>query len=288
MIPWGNELSQGSGFIISKDGDVITCYHVMRGYSKAVVNTSDKKEFQVTNITAINKSNDLIRLSISATEHDFNFLKLNTTIPEVGQEIIVIGGPLGLENTVSQGIVSAIRDNETQITAPISPGSSGGPVLNMNGEVIGIVAAQMKVGQNLNFAIPSYLISTMKPASAEQIKEIMQPVELVSAKLKPPITQGMHITVGKIGSNYTNIWEAIDAANPGDTIEVQSGTYYESIIIDKRLTLRGIDTGKGLPVIDGSAKRDTVTLNADRIVLENFIITNSGNSFGNDAGSAIE
>jgi hypothetical protein len=168
----GNDLGLGSGFIISKEGDVVTCYHVMRGFSKAVVNTSDGKEFQVKNITAINKSNDLVRMSLSTTDHNFTNLGLNTTTPQVGQEVIAIGGPLGLENTVSQGIVSAIRENKTQITAPISPGSSGGPVLNMNGEVIGIVSSQMIEGQNLNFAIPACLISTMQSASAEQINEL--------------------------------------------------------------------------------------------------------------------
>jgi len=171
----GNELGQGSGFVISKDGDVVTCYHVMRGYSTAIVTTADEKKFQVRNVTALNKSDDLVRISLSADNHSFSNLSLNTTTPEVGQEVIAIGGPLGLEKTVSQGIVSAIRNNTIQITAPISPGSSGGPVFNMKGEVIGIVASQMKSGQNLNFAIPAYQISTMQQPSPEQVKEILEP-----------------------------------------------------------------------------------------------------------------
>jgi tetratricopeptide (TPR) repeat protein len=78
----------------------------------------------------------------------------------------VYGSPLGLENTVSDGIVSAIRDipdygRIIQITAPISPGSSGSPVLNMQGEVIGIASFQMVEGQNLNFAIPSEKITSL-------------------------------------------------------------------------------------------------------------------------------
>jgi len=172
----GNLLAQGSGFFVRENGDIITCYHVMRGYSSANVTTSDRKEYRVKNVTAINKTNDLIKISLSTTEHDFNSLKLNTTLPEVGQEIVVVGGPLGLESTVSNGIISATRGNATQITAPISPGSSGGPVVNMKGEVIGVVSAQMKLGQNLNFAIPSSLISTMLPASARQIVELLEPM----------------------------------------------------------------------------------------------------------------
>ena len=171
----GNGLGQGSGFVISKDGDVVTCYHVMRGYSSANVTTSDNKEYRVKNVTALNKSDDLARISLATTEHDFNALKLNTTMQKAGQEVIAIGGPLGLEKTVSQGIVSAIRENKIQITAPISPGSSGGPVFNMRGEVIGIVSSQMKSGQNLNFAIPAYLISNMQQPSADEIKELLEP-----------------------------------------------------------------------------------------------------------------
>jgi hypothetical protein len=170
----GNELGQGSGFVISKDGDVVTCYHVMRGYSKAIVTTSDEKKFKVKKVTSLNKSDDLVRISLSADNHSFSNLSLNTTTPEVGQEVIAIGGPLGLEKTVSQGIVSAIRNNTIQITAPISPGSSGGPVFNMNGEV-------MKSGQNLNFAIPTNLIYTMQQASVEQVKELLEPYSEVES-----------------------------------------------------------------------------------------------------------
>lgn len=100
-------------------------------------------------------------------------------------------------------------------------------------------------------------------------------------------SQAATITVCSDGCDYANIWEAMDAATPGDKIEVQSGTYYENIIIDKQLMLLGNDTGNGLPMIDGSGKRDVATLNADGIALKNFIITNSGDSFGNDAGLKV-
>jgi len=93
-------------------------------------------------------------------------LSLSTTVPEVGERILVYGSPLGLEKTVSDGIISAIREvpgygKLIQITAPISPGSSGSPVLNMKGEVIGIASFQMIEGQNLNFAIPSERIANL-------------------------------------------------------------------------------------------------------------------------------
>ena len=162
----GEFLKLGSGFFISQNGDVITNYHVIQGASSAEIKTEDEKTYPITDIVAGDEQNDLIRLSVNIPSQDVHPLSLSQIIPEVGERIIVYGSPLGLENTVSDGIVSAIRDipdygRIIQITAPISPGSSGSPVLNMQGEVIGIASFQMVEGQNLNFAIPSEKITSL-------------------------------------------------------------------------------------------------------------------------------
>ena len=162
----GEFLKLGSGFFISQNGDVITNYHVIQGASSAEIKTSDGKTYPITYILAGDEPNDLIRLSVNIPSQEVYPLTLSKTIPEVGERIIVYGSPLGLENTVSDGIVSAIRDipdygRIIQITAPISPGSSGSPVLNLQGEVIGIASFQMIEGQNLNFAIPSEKITNL-------------------------------------------------------------------------------------------------------------------------------
>ena len=156
----GEFLKLGSGFFISQNGDVVTNYHVIQGASSAEIKTADEKTYPITYIVAGDEQNDIIRLSVNIPSQYVYPLSLSKTIPEVGERIIVYGSPLGLENTVSDGIVSAIRDipdygRIIQITAPISPGSSGSPVLNMQGEVIGIATFQMVEGQNLNFAVPS-------------------------------------------------------------------------------------------------------------------------------------
>jgi tetratricopeptide (TPR) repeat protein len=162
----GEFLKLGSGFFISKNGDVITNYHVIQGASSAEIKTADGKTYPITYILAGDEQNDLIRLSVNIPSQSVYPLTLSKTIPEVGERVIVYGSPLGLENTVSDGIVSAIRDipdygRIIQITAPISPGSSGSPVLNLQGEVIGIASFQMVEGQNLNFAIPSEKIANL-------------------------------------------------------------------------------------------------------------------------------
>jgi len=178
----GEFLKLGSGFFISQNGDVITNYHVIQGASSAEIKTSDEKTYPITYIVAGDEQNDIVRLSLNIPSQYVYPLSLSKTIPEVGERIIVYGSPLGLENTVSDGIISAIRDvpdygRIIQITAPISPGSSGSPVLNMKGEIIGIATFQMVEGQNLNFAIPSErianlnLIEEKKTISTEELFE---------------------------------------------------------------------------------------------------------------------
>ena len=162
----GEFLKLGSGFFINQSGDIITNYHVLQGASSAEIKTSDGKTYPITYIVAEDEQNDIIRLSVDIPSKYAHPLSLSENIPEVGERIIVYGSPLGLEKTVSDGIISAIREVSgygklIQITAPISPGSSGSPVLNMKGEVIGIATFQFIEGQNLNFAISSERIASL-------------------------------------------------------------------------------------------------------------------------------
>jgi len=162
----GEFLKLGSGFFISQSGDIITNYHVFEGAGSAEVRTSDGKTYPITHIVAVDEQNDIIRLSVDIPSKNVLPLSLSKTTPEIGERIIVYGSPLGLENSVSDGIVSSVRkifdyDKIIQITASISPGSSGSPVLNMKGEVVGIATFQFIEGQNLNFAIPSERIANL-------------------------------------------------------------------------------------------------------------------------------
>jgi len=154
----GKPLATGSGFFITDTGDIISNRHVFQGAHKAEAETTAGK-FPITKVQDQDPNNDLVRLSLGKTGRQFQPLKMSQSMPEVGEKIMVIGSPLGLEATVSDGIVSAKRKfppfgTVIQITCPISPGSSGSPVMNMMGEVIGIATFQIQQGQNLNFAIP--------------------------------------------------------------------------------------------------------------------------------------
>jgi S1-C subfamily serine protease len=152
----GKIIQTGSGFFISEDGRFVTNEHVIKGAKKMGVKMENGAHYTVEKISVASTRFDLVILQVHAKE--VPFLKLETSgLPEVGTRIAVIGSPVSLEGTLSDGIVSAIRTGDggtwIQITAPISPGSSGSPVLNAEGRVLGIVTLGSNGRiQNLNFA----------------------------------------------------------------------------------------------------------------------------------------
>ncbi len=151
----GTKLGEGSGFFIAH-GKIITNAHVVDGAYSAEVRSSLTVYEQVT-ITKRDNNVDLALLTVKdAGEPSIALAEIGELRP--GQRVLAIGNPLGLERTVSDGLISAVRGipgelQIIQISAPISPGSSGGPLLNLQGAVIGVTSAGMSKGQNLNFAI---------------------------------------------------------------------------------------------------------------------------------------
>jgi tetratricopeptide (TPR) repeat protein len=163
----GKNMGQGSGFFISQSGDIITNKHVLAGANHAEIKTADGKVYPITLIVAEDKDADIIRASVNILGGSVHPLSVSSSIPQVGERVAVIGTPFGLERTVSDGIISAVREIPAfgkiyQISAPVSPGSSGSPVVNMKGAVIGVVTFQVVEGQNLNFATPGQRITKLK------------------------------------------------------------------------------------------------------------------------------
>ena len=155
----GEPISTGSGFVVGH-GIVITNLHVVEGVFKGYVKpVGEYRQHRITGIVAMDTDQDLAVLSVSGVAASPLRLARGGKV-SVGERVYVAGNPMGfLEGTFSDGLVSGIRDlgagrEWLQISAPISEGSSGGPVLNKHGEVIGVAVATLKVGQNLNFAIP--------------------------------------------------------------------------------------------------------------------------------------
>jgi tetratricopeptide (TPR) repeat protein len=172
----GKRFGQGTGFFIAKNGDLITNYHVLHRASRSQVKLPSGEEYAVKRVVAEDPDGDLVRVSVDIPEEKVAPLPISSTPPLVGEKVVVIGTPLGLDQSVSDGIVSAIREvpgfgKIIQMTAPISPGSSGSPVLNMKGEVVGVVTFLLVAGQNLNFAIPGDRIPQMPLGEGKTLSE---------------------------------------------------------------------------------------------------------------------
>ena len=162
----GKQIVTGSGFIVDPDGIIATNYHIAKRWidnAGAVIFFKMENEAflfldpeaVLDNVVSHDKDNDIAILRVAGK--GFPAVKLATDYkPNQGEEIFVIGSPMGLETTVSNGIISSLREKAEliQITAPVSPGSSGSPVFDSKGEVIGVATFLIEGGQNLNFAIP--------------------------------------------------------------------------------------------------------------------------------------
>jgi|SRR5579859_139776 len=159
FVKAGDTRIEGTGFLVSQEGAIVTNYHVIKTGDVAVVKFPDNTVLPVDGVLVADKDRDLAVIKIHGRA--FKTLALgDSDRVQVGEEVVAIGDSLGLELTVSNGILSGVRTVEKeggkflQTTAPISHGNSGGPLLNMTGEVIGINTLFLGEGQNLNFAIP--------------------------------------------------------------------------------------------------------------------------------------
>lgn len=181
----GEKLTRGSGFFIDKDR-VVTNRHVIDGAYRAEVHLNSGNRFPVKAVVAVDAEGDVALLRVEAPANQVRPLSLDRTSPQEGESIVVIGNPFGLEGSVTNGIVSAVRDipgfgRIIQITAPISPGSSGSPVVNMQGQVIGVATLQVTGGQSVNFAIPSERIAQLDRTAQADATQQISLGELVAA-----------------------------------------------------------------------------------------------------------
>jgi serine protease Do len=154
----GRGISMGTGFFIENSGIGVSNFHVFDGGDEWTIQTSDQKQYEVIDIIESSEEFDYIIFQVEKRKQ-FPKLEIATIRPEKGEDIIVLGNPKGLESTLTRGIISSIRDiieNDKallQIDAAISPGSSGSPVMNMKGEVVGIATMKILECENCNFAM---------------------------------------------------------------------------------------------------------------------------------------
>jgi S1-C subfamily serine protease len=171
----GEALMTGSGFFLHP-GQVVTNLHVIRGAVRAEIKTLDGKGkiYPVAGTVAIDEEGDLALLSVDMPADRARSSELAAELPDEGERIFVIGNPLKLEGSVSDGIVSAVREVPSvgriiQITAPISHGNSGSPVFNLQGQVVGVVTVKVTNGQNINLAIAAARVGDLR---AEKVRPL--------------------------------------------------------------------------------------------------------------------
>jgi tetratricopeptide (TPR) repeat protein len=168
----GDVLRIGSGFFIDRDGTLVTNDHVLDGALEAKVKTADGDIFPISTVVGFNPLVDLIIVRAQIPPRRAVPVQLSSEEPNLADRVVVIGSPMGLSQTISEGIVSAVRKHPAlgkvyQLTAPTSPGSSGGPVLDLKGRVIGVVSFQTALGQNINFAVAIKALQLMSYTTGE-------------------------------------------------------------------------------------------------------------------------
>ncbi len=162
--------SLGSGFVVGEDGVIVTNYHVLEGATSAEVQFNDGRKEPIAGIFKVDHERDLIVFKINVPQGGLKSLSVAGSLPAKGINVATFGAPRGLSFTTSEGIVSGLRDakevghtagNYVQTTAAISGGNSGGPLVNMFGEVIGVNTFKRTDGESLNFAISCIDIKDM-------------------------------------------------------------------------------------------------------------------------------
>ncbi|MDY7034325.1 MAG: DegQ family serine endoprotease [Thermodesulfobacteriota bacterium] len=205
MIPENfKQSSLGSGFIIDKDGYILTNNHVIEGADEIKVRLSDGKEFDAE-IKGRDAKTDLALIKIKSWKNLPKAKLGDSDKLEVGEWVVAIGNPFGLDHTVTAGIVSAKGriigagpyDNFIQTDASINPGNSGGPLFNLNGEVIGINTAIIASGQGIGFAIPINMAKKLIPQLKEKGKVTRGWLGVVIQKITPELAESFGLKEAK-------------------------------------------------------------------------------------------
>ncbi len=203
-------LALGSGFLVRSNGVVLTNWHVIRDAYSAVVVLSDGTQVEPVLFVAADRSADIAVLRIPGAHHAT--IQIEPAVPQIGSRVVIVSSPLGLSTTVSEGIVSARRvlsDREfIQVTAPISPGSSGAPILNSHGAAFAIASATIEAGQALNFGVP---IRSAEPllAAVAIVVPLSEVTDWRSADGKAlPVTNAVSVYEGSVANNTLPEWPA--------------------------------------------------------------------------------
>jgi len=204
----GQKLGQGSGFIFSPEGKVFTNYHVIRGAGRVQVQMHDQSTHEVAYIAGLDMQHDVVALQIEGDSLPSVHLGNSSTV-KTGDHVTALGAPLGLDSTLTDGIISAVREAGSfrlfQTSAPISHGSSGGPLFDDYGDVVAPAVSTAEAGENLNFAVPIDLAQALlknehQTTFAELLSMTTVHQAILSSSLSvPPKVIGLDVVVPQQG-----------------------------------------------------------------------------------------
>lgn len=219
----GKPVAEGSGFIASSDGKIVTNHHVIAGAHSAVVKLNNGAFFPVDGVVADDPDHDIAVIKVSGKNLPVLVLADSDAL-SAGDHVVAIGSPLGLKNSVSDGIISGFREDAkgrswVQTTAPASHGNSGGPLLTMDEKVAGVVTWKATDGENLNFAVPSKLVaslltnSTVRPFGSVPMSDSISITPSAEERVWTSITSGRDYKVRMNGDfvyvQWTNLPPAL-------------------------------------------------------------------------------
>jgi serine protease Do len=221
--------SLGSGFIISKDGYILTNNHVISGADEILVSLADSEEFKAELVGSDDKT-DIALIKINTKNKDLPVAVLgDSDALDIGEWVIAIGNPFGFGHTLTQGIVSAKSrvigagpyDNFIQTDAAINPGNSGGPLINMQGQVVGINTAIVSSGQGIGFATPINMIKEILPELKDNGEVARGWLGVAIQEVTPEIARALGLKDAK-GAMVTSVYKGDPAdkagIRPGDVI----------------------------------------------------------------------
>ena len=204
---FGLQEASGTGFFIDKEGTGITALHVLEDARFAFIKDNDGHKYPIEKIIGISEKSDLVQFKVNTSGQEVPFLAVNQSLPVKGAEVFTIGNPQGFSSTVSKGIVSSLIKKRgidiIQTTAPISQGSSGGPLMDVKGRVIGVISYFMDGAQNLNFAYSIDCINILtRPHSDDAIYGFGKGVYLLNRSADKDQKLTLH-TIDKTDSSTT-------------------------------------------------------------------------------------
>lgn len=232
VVTMRTEQSLGSGFVVRPNGWIATNLHVVVGGSRVKVTLRDGRELDVVEVLSASPEHDLALVRVDA--HGLPTVPLGDSDKvRTGDAVVAIGNPLGLEDTVSNGLVSAKRKLDDgmevlQVSAPIAPGSSGGPLFNDRGEVIGVATAVVEGGQNINFGVPvRYLLPMLHRPEPVPFAEFAAVMAQLRRRGQPKIRRNVPHHPLSILDGCSQDAQKLVVRMLGDAIEVGAPLYNE-------------------------------------------------------------